>query len=38
MEKLLQKNPDINVVYTLNEPAAAGAYAALKQQEKKMMS
>jgi fructose transport system substrate-binding protein len=30
MEKLLQKNPDINVVYTLNEPAAAGAYAALK--------
>ena len=30
MEKLLQKNPDINVVYTLNEPAAAGAYEALK--------
>jgi fructose transport system substrate-binding protein len=30
MEKLLQKNPNINVVYTLNEPAAAGAYEALK--------
>jgi fructose transport system substrate-binding protein len=30
METLLQKNPDINVVYTINEPTAAGAYAALK--------
>ena len=27
---LLQKCPDINVVYTINEPAAAGAYEALK--------
>ena len=27
MENLLQKDPDINVVYTINEPAAAGAYA-----------
>jgi fructose transport system substrate-binding protein len=30
MENCLQKNPDINVVYTINEPAAAGAYQALK--------
>ncbi len=30
MEKLLQKDPNINLVYTINEPAAAGAYAALK--------
>ena len=30
METLLAKNPDINVVYTINEPAAEGAYAALK--------
>lgn len=30
METLLQKCPDINVVYTINEPAAAGAYEALK--------
>lgn len=29
MENLLQRNPDINVVYTINEPAAAGAYEAL---------
>ena len=30
MENLLQKEPGINVVYTINEPAAAGAYEALK--------
>jgi len=30
MESLLAKDPDINVVYTINEPAAAGAYEALK--------
>ncbi|GLQ75514.1 sugar ABC transporter substrate-binding protein [Vibrio penaeicida] len=30
MENLLQKDPSINVVYTINEPAAAGAYEALK--------
>jgi len=30
MESCLQKNPDINVVYTINEPTAAGAYKALK--------
>ncbi|MEZ5646487.1 MAG: sugar ABC transporter substrate-binding protein [Burkholderiaceae bacterium] len=30
MENCLQKNPDINLVYTINEPAAAGAYNALK--------
>jgi len=31
MENCLQKDPDINVVYTINEPAAAGAYNALKK-------
>jgi fructose transport system substrate-binding protein len=30
METLLQKDHEINVVYTINEPTAAGAYAALK--------
>jgi fructose transport system substrate-binding protein len=30
MENCLQKDPNINVVYTINEPAAAGAYEALK--------
>lgn len=30
MENLLAKDADINVVYTINEPAAAGAYEALK--------
>jgi fructose transport system substrate-binding protein len=30
MENCLQKVPDINLVYTINEPAAAGAYTALK--------
>ena len=30
MENCLQKAPDINIVYTINEPAAAGAYRALK--------
>jgi fructose transport system substrate-binding protein len=30
METLLAKDPDINVVYTINEPAAEGAFAALK--------
>lgn len=29
-ETLLSKNPDINVVYTINEPAAYGAYEAFK--------
>ena len=31
MENCLQKSPDINLVYTINEPAAAGAYNALKK-------
>lgn len=31
MENCLQKNPDINLVYTINEPAAAGAHQALKK-------
>lgn len=30
MENLLQRDPTINVVHTINEPAAAGAYEALK--------
>ena len=30
MENCLQKNPDINVVYTINEPDGYGAYQALK--------
>jgi len=35
MENCLQKDPAINVVYTINEPAAAGAYNALKKAGKK---
>ena len=31
MENLLTAHPDINVVYTINEPAAQGAYAAIKK-------
>jgi fructose transport system substrate-binding protein len=34
MENCLQKNPGINVVYTVNEPAAAGAHQALKKARK----
>ncbi|WP_445678739.1 sugar ABC transporter substrate-binding protein [Radicibacter daui] len=30
MENLLQKDPDINVIHTINEPAAVGGYQALK--------
>ncbi|HVQ96408.1 MAG TPA: sugar ABC transporter substrate-binding protein [Mycobacteriales bacterium] len=30
MENCLQKDPGINLVYTINEPAALGAYTALK--------
>lgn len=30
MENLLQRASDVNAVYTLNEPSARGAYAALK--------
>jgi fructose transport system substrate-binding protein len=30
MENLLARDPDINVVFTINEPAAEGAYQALK--------
>lgn len=30
MENCLQANPDINLVYTINEPAAFGAYTALE--------
>ena len=35
MENCLQKNPDINVVYTINEPSAAGAWTALKNAGKR---
>jgi fructose transport system substrate-binding protein len=31
MENCLQKSPDINLVYTINEPAAAGAFNALQR-------
>lgn len=34
MENCLQKNPDINVVYAINEPSAAGASKALKSSGK----
>jgi fructose transport system substrate-binding protein len=37
MENCLSKNPDINVVYTINEPAAAGAYKALQAANKKAL-
>jgi fructose transport system substrate-binding protein len=30
MENLLQKAPDVNLVYTINEPSAFGAYKALQ--------
>ncbi len=30
MENCLSKNPDINLVYTINEPAAFGAFQAIK--------
>ncbi|WP_017200020.1 substrate-binding domain-containing protein [Arthrobacter sp. M2012083] len=30
MEKLLQRDRTINLVYTINEPAAAGAYSSIK--------
>lgn len=30
MENCLQKDPGVNLVYTINEPAALGAYTALK--------
>lgn len=35
MENCLQKAPDVNLVYTINEPAAAGAYNALKRAGRK---
>ena len=37
MEKCLAKNSDINVVYTINEPAAVGANAALQAEGKKAL-
>jgi fructose transport system substrate-binding protein len=35
MENCLQKNPNIDVLYTINEPSAAGAWTALKKAGKK---
>jgi fructose transport system substrate-binding protein len=35
MENLLAINPDINVIYTINEPCAAGAFKALEAAGKK---
>jgi len=34
MENLIRQNPGINLVYTVNEPAAAGAYMALEDASK----
>ncbi len=34
MENCLRKNPEINVVYAINEPTAAGAFNALEQSGK----
>ena len=34
MEQCLSRNPEINVVYTINEPAGEGAYAALKADDR----
>jgi fructose transport system substrate-binding protein len=34
MENLLQRNPDINLVYTINEPAGRGAYTAIQAKGK----
>src|SRR5439155_26436624 len=34
MENCLQKVPDVNLVYAINEPAAAGAFNALKRADK----
>jgi fructose transport system substrate-binding protein len=34
IEACLAKNPDINVIYTINEPAAQGAYDVMKSQGK----
>ena len=34
MENLLSAHPDINVVYTINEPAAQGAFLAIKRAAK----
>jgi fructose transport system substrate-binding protein len=34
MENLIQKVPDVNLVYTINEPSAFGAYQALKAANK----
>jgi fructose transport system substrate-binding protein len=35
MENCLSKNPNINLLYTINEPAASGAYKALQAANKK---
>ncbi len=35
MENCLQKNPNIDVLYTINEPSAAGAWTALQKAGKK---
>ena len=38
METLLAKDPDINVIYTINEPAAEGAFQAMKNAGKEAQS
>ncbi|MCS3605574.1 substrate-binding domain-containing protein [Erwinia rhapontici] len=37
MASCLKSHPDINLVYTINEPAAAGAYKALQEASKEAM-
>ncbi|TIX90796.1 substrate-binding domain-containing protein [Rhizobium sp. P44RR-XXIV] len=37
MENLLSAHPDINVLYTINEPAAQGAFLAIKKTKQKIV-
>jgi fructose transport system substrate-binding protein len=37
MENCLQKNPDINLVYSINEPSGLGAYNAMQKAGKKAL-
>jgi fructose transport system substrate-binding protein len=37
MENLLSAHPDINVIYTINEPAAQGAFFAIKRAKREVL-
>ena len=37
MENLLSAHPDINVIYTINEPAAQGAFFAIKKAKRDVL-